>query len=113
MRGGGRHVLEGAGRRARRDQAERRNRRQHRADRRLDSGSVTTIELFSDGYFGTPPADHVTLADWEAHIAHVEATDPFKVGPYPSTKGSSSRSFTDDRTVLLITPTPVHPREEA
>lgn len=73
-------------------------------DRRLAAADVSTLELFSDGYFGTPPAGEVTVAAWEAHIAHVEDVDPFKVGQYPSTKGSGSGRFTDDRTVLIATP---------
>jgi len=73
-------------------------------DRRIAAADVSTLELFSDGYFGTPPSGKVTVAAWEAHIAHVEDVDPFKVGPYPSTKGSGSGRFTDDRTVLIVTP---------
>lgn len=61
-----------------------------------------SIELFSDGYFGTPPARATTVAAWEAHIARVERDDPYKIGTHPATKGSSPGAFTDDRTVLIV-----------
>jgi hypothetical protein len=70
----------------------------------VTASEVTTLELFSDGYFGTPPPGATMLADWEAHLAHVETVDPHKVGAYPSTKGSGSSTFTDDRTVVIIEP---------
>jgi len=68
----------------------------------IDAAGVDSLELFSDGYFGTPPRAAITVTDWEAHFAHVESVDPFKVGAYPSTKGSSSTAFTDDRSVLVL-----------
>lgn len=74
--------------------------------RSLQDGSpgIASLELFTDGYFGTPP-DHATrLADWEAHLAKVEREDPYKIGAYPATKGSSPGAFTDDRTVLIVKP---------
>lgn len=74
------------------------------SDQRFAVGAVTTLELFSDGYFGTPPRGATHVSDWEAHLAQVEAVDLFKVAAHPSTKGSSSGQFTDDRTVLVIAP---------
>lgn len=79
---------------------------EHAHDEVLAAGALATLEIFSDGYFGTPPAGATTVAAWEAHLAHVEATDPFKIGAYPSTKGSSSGRFTDDRSVLIIDTSP-------
>jgi len=75
---------------------------EHAHDEVVGATAISTIELFSDGYFGKPPQGAITVADWEAHLAYVEATDPYKVGAYPSTKGSSSGRFTDDRSVLII-----------
>lgn len=67
-------------------------------DRDLDS--VETIELFTDGYFGFP--EGTRIADWEEHLARIEAADPEKIGAYASTKGSADGHFTDDRTVLIL-----------
>lgn len=84
-------------------------------ERRLAASEVRSVELFSDGYFGAPPTG-ATNADeaarsavpsvraWERHIARVEREDPFKVGPFASTKGSPPGRFTDDRTVLVLRP---------
>jgi len=84
-------------------------------ERRLERSEVRSIELFSDGYFGAPPAGAAgaeraapaagpSVGDWERHFAHVERDDPFKVGPFASTKGSPPGRFTDDRTVLVLRP---------
>lgn len=73
-------------------------------ERELPGGSFAVVELFSDGYFGTPPAGAVGVAAWEAHLSEVERIDPHKVGPYASTKGSSPGRYTDDRSVLVIYP---------
>ncbi len=71
-------------------------------DVRFERAEVESIELFSDGYFGPPPGTAATVAAWERHIRHVEATDPHKVGAYRSTKGSSEGKFADDRTVMIV-----------
>ncbi len=71
-------------------------------ERDLPAGSFTTVELFSDGYFGTPAPGEVGVDAWEARIAEVERDDPHKVGAYPSTKGSAPGKFSDDRSVLVI-----------
>ena len=73
-------------------------------DETLSAADVATLELFSDGYFGTPAPGATTLSDWEAHLAYVEAVDPHKVDAFASTKGSGSGTFTDDRTVVIIEP---------
>lgn len=70
----------------------------------FDASEVESIELFTDGYFGLPPAGEASVAAWERHFAHVENTDPHKIGPYRSTKGSGGGKFTDDRTVLIVRP---------
>lgn len=68
------------------------------------SAEVESIELYSDGYFGPPPGDGASVADWERHFRQVEATDPHKIGLHRSTKGSSGGKLTDDRTVLIVKP---------
>lgn len=60
---------------------------------------VSTLEVFSDGYFRVPKEP--AIASWEQTFAEVEKEDPYKIGRYPSTKGSSADSFTDDRTILI------------
>lgn len=62
--------------------------------------SVRSIELFTDGYLTCPPGSRVL--DWEAEFARVEAEDPSKAGAYAGVKGSSSRYFSDDRTVVTV-----------
>ena len=64
--------------------------------------SIQSIELFTDGYF--KPGAAPDIAAWEAAFAEVERTDPGKIGPYPSVKGSSTRMRTDDRTVVIVFP---------
>ena len=76
-------------------------------------GDARSFELFSDGYFGTPAQGATAVSDWERHLAGVEAGDPYKVGPYRSTKGSSSGTFTDDRTVMVVLPNWTHPQVAA
>ena len=86
-------------------------------DRTLAASDVTSIELFSDGYFGLPepPPRAATadvagataiaapcVADWERHLSAVEREDPYKIGRYASTKGSAPGRFSDDRTVLVL-----------
>lgn len=73
-------------------------------DEFLPDGSFRVVELFSDGYFGTPPVGAVGVDAWEAHIAEVESSDPHKIGAHASTKGSSPGKFTDDRSVIVVYP---------
>jgi hypothetical protein len=68
--------------------------------RDLALADVETIELFSDGYPAT--ADAVSVASWEAALAHADAVDPERVGTYPSTKGRDGRKFGDDRSILIV-----------
>ncbi len=64
--------------------------------------SIQSIELFTDGYF--KPGAAPDIAAWETAFAEVERTDPGKIGPYPSVKGSTARVRTDDRTVVIVFP---------
>jgi hypothetical protein len=62
--------------------------------------SVQTIELFTDGYFepgATPDVDA-----WEAALEDVERVDPEKIGRYPSVKGTTPETWSDDRTVVIV-----------
>ena len=77
-------------------------------DRWIDRATVHTLELFSDGYFGFPERSG-TVAAWEAHHDHLERADPHRLHLAPSTKGSSSRTFADDRTVLVLKETSTTP----
>jgi len=64
--------------------------------------TVTSIELFSDGY-GQPP-ERASVADWEAAFWKRERDDPERVNADPETKGSTLEKFADDRTVLIVRP---------
>ena len=62
--------------------------------------SLSTIELFTDGYFR--PATTPSVASWEASFAEVERLDPEKIDRHPSVKGTCGRVRTDDRTVVIV-----------
>ena len=66
----------------------------------LPWGQFRTAELFSDGYVA-PPAD-VSIAAWEAHVRHMNATDPHRVGAFPAVKGAAPGGHHDDRTVIIL-----------
>ena len=61
---------------------------------------VTTIELFTDGYF--QPGEAFGVASWEAAFREVERTDAEKVRTHLAPKGSTPRVFADDRTYLGV-----------
>jgi hypothetical protein len=61
---------------------------------------VEQLELFSDGYFKC--GDDFGIASWEEAFREVEEADPHKIGPYMSTKGTTSSAYTDDRTYLGV-----------
>ena len=65
-----------------------------------DRSTVSSIELFTDGYFKA--AETPSVAAWEASFQEVERIDPDKIGTYPSPKGSTASSYADDRTVIVI-----------
>lgn len=61
---------------------------------------VKTLEIITDGYF--KEAEEPTITSWENAFDEVEGIDPHKIGEYPSTKGSTRDSYTDDRTVVIL-----------
>ncbi len=65
----------------------------------FNAKDISTLEMFSDGYFkiGSQP----TIQAWEEGFREVEAEDPYKIGRYPTVKGSTEDIFTDDRTVVI------------
>lgn len=69
-------------------------------DLTLAKDTVTSLEIFSDGYLSLPTG--VDIADWEAEFARVEAADFHKLDEFPSVKGSTSNEFSDDRTVVSM-----------
>lgn len=69
-------------------------------DLTLAKDTVTSLEIFSDGYLSLPTG--VDVADWEAEFARVEAADFHKLDEFPSVKGSTSNEFSDDRTVICL-----------
>jgi hypothetical protein len=68
--------------------------------RSYDLATITSIELFSDGYFKI--AEDFGVAAWEAGFEEVERVDPHKIGAYLSTKGTTETALTDDRTYVGI-----------
>lgn len=74
---------------------------QHLLHRDTSFEEVSTLELYSDGYFGAP-ARFGRVCHWERHIADVEREDPAKVRSVLSTKGSLPGGYTDDRSILII-----------
>lgn len=62
--------------------------------------AIETLAITSDGYPAVP--GEVTLAAWEAALAHADNIDPDRIGPYASTKGRHGKNFGDDRTILII-----------
>lgn len=66
----------------------------------LSFDDFMSLEIFSDGYFDLPRGTRI--ADWEARFAEVERLDFAKAGAFPSVKGSTSREFSDDRTVICL-----------
>jgi hypothetical protein len=62
--------------------------------------AVSSIELFTDGYF--EPAAAPSVAAWEASFRQVEQIDAEKIDRYPCVKGSTAGRYADDRTVIVI-----------
>jgi len=67
----------------------------------LPRSSVTTIELFTDGYFA--PGEGFGVDAWEATFRAAEREDPAKVERYLSPRGSAGGLWADDRSYLGIT----------
>jgi hypothetical protein len=63
--------------------------------------SIRTIELYTDGYF--EPGRTPDVDAWEAALEEVERVDPEKIGRYLSVKGSTPETWSDDRTVVIVT----------
>lgn len=61
---------------------------------------IETLELFSDGYFAHGEAFGV--ASWEAMFREVEREDPYKIGRFMSTKGTTNTHWTDDRSYIGV-----------
>jgi hypothetical protein len=61
---------------------------------------VHSIELFTDGYLSCPAG--TSVRDWEDEFFRVEAEDFHKCGAFAGVKGSTSRQFSDDRSVLTV-----------
>ena len=68
-------------------------------DQRLPRAEIASVEIFSDGYFLLP--DTVGVAAWEAAFAETEAEDFHKLHRFANVKGSTSREFADDRSVIV------------
>lgn len=68
-------------------------------DQRLPRAEVASVEIFSDGYFLLP--DAVSVAAWEEAFARTEAEDFHKLHRFANVKGSTSREFADDRSVIV------------
>lgn len=68
-------------------------------DIRLPLSNLNSIELFTDGYFQIP--DAIGIADWENAFALSEAEDFHKTRRFANVKGSTSREFADDRSIIV------------
>lgn len=60
---------------------------------------IETLEVFSDGYPAFP--QEVSITAWESVLRQADATDPERIGEYPSTKGCDAGKFGDDRTIII------------
>ncbi|MES0882576.1 hypothetical protein [Roseibium sp. SCP14] len=61
---------------------------------------VETLEFFTDGYFDIP--EGVSVSAWEKAFDASEAIDFHKTKSFPSVKGSTSKEFADDRSVIVV-----------
>lgn len=68
-------------------------------DLTLPLSELSSIELFTDGYFLTP--ETVSIAAWEEAFAQSEAEDFCKLHRFANVKGSTRREFADDRSVIV------------
>lgn len=62
---------------------------------------VRSLEFFSDGYFDLP--EQISIDAWETKFAEIEKEDFHKINTYPNVKGSSSKEFSDDRSIIIAT----------
>lgn len=68
-------------------------------DKRIPLAEVSSMEIFSDGYFLIP--EQVSIAAWEEAFARTEAEDFQKLHRFANVKGSTSTEFADDRSVIV------------
>lgn len=68
--------------------------------RDIPLAEIDTLEIFSDGY--PMMASEPSVASWEAALAHADAVDPDRIGPFASTKGRAGALFGDDRSILIL-----------
>lgn len=68
-------------------------------DERRPLAEISSIEIFSDGYFLLP--EDVSITAWEEAFAQTEAEDFHKLHRFANVKGSTSREFADDRSVIV------------
>lgn len=68
-------------------------------DERRPLEEINSIEIFSDGYFLLP--EEVSISGWEEAFARTEAEDFHKLHRFANVKGSTSREFADDRSVIV------------
>ncbi|MCV0428384.1 MAG: hypothetical protein K5905_23245 [Roseibium sp.] len=61
---------------------------------------IETLEFFTDGYFDIP--GEVSVSAWEKAFDACETVDFHKTKSFPSIKGSTSREFADDRSVIVV-----------
>lgn len=61
---------------------------------------VETLEFFTDGYFDLP--GEVSVSAWERAFDKCETVDFHKTESFPSIKGSTSKEFADDRSVIVV-----------
>ncbi len=61
---------------------------------------VHSVEVFSDGYFQLP--EEATVHSWENSFRTSEEADYHKIKAFPNVKGSTSREFSDDRSVIAM-----------
>ncbi len=62
--------------------------------------SLKTLEIFTDGYLTLPQG--TAIKDWEEEYFHVEQVDFAKVSTFKNVKGSTSREFFDDRSIISL-----------
>ncbi|MEM9630896.1 MAG: hypothetical protein AAGA50_06205 [Pseudomonadota bacterium] len=64
------------------------------------AAEVETLEFFTDGYFDIP--SEVSVSAWEKAFDASETIDFHKTKSFPSVKGSTSKEFADDRSVIVV-----------
>lgn len=65
----------------------------------LDVQDVHSLEFFTDGYFDLP--EGVSIHAWEEKFSKIEKEDFHKIGSYQNVKGSTTKEFSDDRSIII------------